>query len=86
MAYNDEPLRISCEGCPDEGCEDCLVDFILAERDARVVRLQADPEAGRHAIGALEPDLERALTTLIGAGLQPELLAVRRSDGIQRAS
>jgi len=87
MAHNDKPLRISCDGCPGgAACQDCLVDFILAERDARVVQLQAEPDGGSRTLGALEPELERALTTLIGAGLQPELLAVRRSGGIQRAS
>jgi len=87
MAHSDEPIRISCDGCPrGAGCEDCLVDFILAERDARVIRLQAGPEDSSRTLGALEPDLERALTTIIGAGLQPELLAVRRSGGVQRAS
>jgi len=86
MAHNDEPLRISCDGCPGGAdCEDCLVDFFLGERDARVVRLQADPEGAR-PLGALEPELERALNTLVGVGLEPELLAVRRSAGIQRAS
>ena len=41
MAY-DEPLRITCEGCPRGADCDCLVEFILAERDAEVVRFDAD--------------------------------------------
>jgi hypothetical protein len=89
MAHDDRPLRISCDGCPGAAaCDDCLVDFILAERDARVVRLPAEPEGDASRIGALEPDLERALNALVGAGLQPELLAVRHSgsSGVQRAS
>ncbi|HEV8653373.1 MAG TPA: hypothetical protein VG276_29245 [Actinomycetes bacterium] len=87
MAHNDELLRISCDGCPGgAACQDCLVDFILAERDALVVQLRAGTEGGSRTLGALEPELEHALNTLIGAGLQPELLAVRRSGDIQRAS
>lgn len=87
MAHDDKPLRISCDGCPNgAACEDCLVDFILTERDARILRLQAEPADGARRLGNLEPELEHALNALIGAGLAPELLAVRRSDGISRAS
>jgi hypothetical protein len=90
MAHDDKPLRISCDGCPNgaagAACEDCLVGFILTERDAMVVRLQAEPGGGLRRLGNLEPELEHALNALVGAGLAPELLAVRPSDGIPRAS
>ena len=38
----EEPLRISCDDCPGgTECRDCLVEFFLGERNARVVRLGA---------------------------------------------
>jgi hypothetical protein len=83
MAY-DEPLRITCEGCPRGADCDCLVEFILAERDAEVVRLDADSRRRGRDLG-LDADLALALDSLNAAGLEPELLAVRRS-GISRAS
>jgi hypothetical protein len=79
-----EPLRISCDGC-DGGCDDCLVEFFTAERDATVMRLDSDnkPRSRR----ALEPELERALGTLIAAGLEPMVLTVRPNRrGVPRAS
>ena len=40
----EEPLRISCDDCPGGNeCRDCLVEFFLGERNARVVRLGNDP-------------------------------------------
>ena len=39
----EEPLRISCDDCPGgTECRDCLVEFFLTERNARVVRLGGD--------------------------------------------
>ena len=80
----EEPLRISCETCPGgTECRDCLVEFFLGERDARVVRLGND--AGR-AAADLEPDLRQALDTLAAHGLEPQVVAVRRRGGAARAS
>jgi len=83
-----EPLRISCDGCPG-GCDDCLVEFFIAERDARVMRLGGD-EGERPRLGSrrpLDPELERALSTIAAAGLQPTVLAVRPNRrGVPRAS
>jgi hypothetical protein len=83
MAY-DEPLRITCDGCPRGADCDCLVEFILAERDAEVVRFDADARRRDHDLD-LDADLRVALDSLAAAGLEPELLAVRR-PGISRAS
>jgi hypothetical protein len=70
-----------------------LVEFFMAERKAQVVRLGGDDAARSAAAAAaatsqpLDPDLERALTTLIAAGLQPKVLAVRPNRrGVSRAS
>jgi hypothetical protein len=83
-----EPLRISCDGCPG-GCDDCLVEFFIAERNARVVRLGGD-EGGRsrpRPLRPLDPELERALDTIASAGLDPKVLAVRPNrGGVSRAS
>jgi hypothetical protein len=77
----EEPLRISCDDCPGgTECRDCLVEFFLGERDARVVRL--GPDGGRPA-GELDPDLEDAFDTLAAHGLQPRLVAHRRDDAAQ---
>src|SRR4029453_13682787 len=39
----EQPLRISCDDCPGGSeCRDCLVEFFLTERNARVVRLGPD--------------------------------------------
>jgi hypothetical protein len=88
---HQQPLRISCDGCSG-GCDDCLVEFFLAEREAQVVRLGGE-EAARSAASTaatprpLDADLERALTTLMAAGLQPKVLAVRPNrGGVSRAS
>ena len=91
---HQEPLRISCDGCPG-GCDDCLVEFFTAERDAQVVRLGKE-EAGRSSPaprGAsasrrpLDPELERALGLLTAAGLDPRVLAVHPNRrGVSRAS
>jgi hypothetical protein len=79
----EEPLRISCDDCPGgTECRDCLVEFFLGERNARIVRLGND--AGRGA-GDLDPDLQGVFDTLTAHGLQPRLLAHRR-DGAARAS
>jgi hypothetical protein len=77
----EEPLRISCEDCPGGAdCRDCLVEFFLGERHARVVRLNGD--AGRpQATEVLEPDLRRALETLTAHGLRPTVIAHRRRSG-----
>jgi hypothetical protein len=81
----EEPLRISCDDCPGgTECRDCLVEFFLGERNARVVRLGSD--AARVA-GDLDPDLLGAFDTLAAHGLQPRLVAHRRNgDGAARAS
>jgi hypothetical protein len=79
----EEPLRISCDDCPGgSDCRDCLVEFFLGERNARVVRLGG--EAARPAAG-LDPDLQGAFDTLAAHGLQPRLLA-HRANGAARAS
>jgi hypothetical protein len=76
----EEPLRISCDDCPGGNeCRDCLVEFFLGERNARVVRLGPDPA------GDLDADLQSAFDTLTAQGLQPRLLAHRR-NGAARAS
>jgi len=80
MAH-EEPLRISCDGCPD-GCKDCLVGFFFAEHDAEVLRLGVGTAApARPAIvepGTLPPDLAQALGALTAAGLEPQVLDLRR--------
>jgi hypothetical protein len=78
----EDPLRISCDDCPGgAACRDCLVEFFLGERDARVVRL------GGPTAGELDPDLGQALETLAAHGLQPQVVAHRRrSGGAARAS
>jgi hypothetical protein len=83
MAH-DEPLRITCDGCPRGADCDCLVEFILAERDAEVVPFDADARRRAHDLD-LDADLALALDSLTAAGLEPELLAVRRPR-ISRAS
>ena len=77
----EEPLRISCEDCPGgTECRDCLVEFFLGERDARIVWLNGD--AGRPpATEVLEPELRRALETLTAHGLKPTVIAHRRRSG-----
>ncbi|HEX9342230.1 MAG TPA: hypothetical protein VF995_01260 [Actinomycetota bacterium] len=82
MAH-EEPLRISCDGCPD-GCKDCLVGFFFAERDAEVLRLGAVGADATPALpatvgpGTLPPDLARVLGALSAAGLEPQVLDLRR--------
>jgi hypothetical protein len=81
----EEPLRISCDDCPGgTECRDCLVEFFLGERNARVVRLGDDhlPRPGAD----LDPDLQAAFDTLTAHGLQPQLVAHRRRNGTARAS
>lgn len=81
---HQEPLRISCDGCSG-GCDDCLVEFFMAEREAQVVRLGGDDAARSTARTAptaptprpLDADLQQALTTLIAAGLHPKVLTIR---------
>jgi hypothetical protein len=89
---HQEPLRISCDGCPG-GCDNCLVEFFTAEREAQVVRLGGEDAADAKAASTaatqrpLDPDLDRALATLIAAGLHPKLLAVRPNQRrVSRAS
>jgi hypothetical protein len=88
---HQEPVRISCDGCSG-GCDDCLVEFFMAEREAQVVRLGGEEAARPKASTAATPrpldaDLEQALATLIAAGLQPKVLAVRPNQrGISQAS
>lgn len=80
----EEPLRISCDDCPGGNeCRDCLVEFFLGERNARVVRLGADPA---HPIADLDPDLQAAFDTLTTHGLRPQVVAHRRRNGTARAS
>ena len=79
------PLRISCNDCPDtQACEDCLVHFSLAEREAPVVPLPGQP-AQPAATVRLPPDLAAALAALSAAGLGPVVLEVSQS-GSARAS
>jgi hypothetical protein len=76
----EEPLRISCDDCPGGSeCRDCLVEFFLGERNARVVRLGNGPTPD------LDPDLLAAFDTLTTHGLQPQVVAHRR-NGAARAS
>jgi hypothetical protein len=80
----EEPLRISCDDCPGGNeCRDCLVEFFLGERNARVVRLGADPA---RAAADLDPDLQAAFDTLTTHGLRPQVVAHRRRNGTARAS
>ena len=77
----EEPLRISCDDCPGgTECRDCLVEFFLGERNARVVRLGGAPAAG------LDPDLQAAFDTLTAHGLQPQVVVHQRRNGAARAS
>jgi hypothetical protein len=79
----EEPLRISCDDCPGGNeCRDCLVEFFLGERNARVVRLGNDPA---RPVADLDPDLQAAFGTLAAYGLHPEVVAHRR-NGTARAS
>jgi hypothetical protein len=83
----EQPLRISCDDCPGgPDCRDCLVAFFVGERDAQVVRLAADADTRPGAGFPLEPDLRRAVDALADAGLEPQVLAQRRSDRASRAS
>ena len=80
----EEPLRISCDDCPGGNeCRDCLVEFFLGERNARVVRLGND--AGR-APADLDPDLQGAFDALAAHGLEPRVVAHQRRNGAARAS
>jgi hypothetical protein len=81
----EEPLRISCDDCPGgTECRDCLVEFFLGERNARVVRLANDSPSP--AIADLDPDLQAAFDTLTTHGLQPKVVAHHRRNGAARAS
>ena len=81
----EEPLRISCDDCPGgTECRDCLVEFFLAERNARIVYLANDPVPA--AATNLDADLQAAFDTLTTHGLQPQVVAHRRRDGSARAS
>jgi hypothetical protein len=80
MAH-EEPLRISCDGCPD-GCKDCLVGFFFAEHDAEILHLgPGAPAPAPHAAvdpGTLPADLAKAFGALVTAGLEPRVLELRR--------
>jgi hypothetical protein len=81
----ETPLRISCTDCPGTvACDDCLVHFFVAERDADVVPLAGQPAASAPA-AELPPDLAGVLALIQAAGLAPELLDVR-PRGAARAS
>ena len=81
----EEPLRISCDDCPGgTECRDCLVEFFLTERNARVVRLGGDAIPATVA-NDLDPDLQAAFDTLTSHGLQPQVVAHGR-NGAARAS
>jgi hypothetical protein len=80
----EEPLRISCDDCPGgTECRDCLVEFFLGERNARVVRLGGEPA---NAAAGLDPDLQAAFDTLTAHGLQPKVVAHRRANGANGAA
>jgi hypothetical protein len=82
----EEPLRISCDDCPGgTECRDCLVEFFLTERNARVVRLGGDAIPAAVATD-LDPDLRAAFDTLTAHGLTPQVVAHRRRNGTARAS
>ena len=78
------PLRISCSECESGGtCEDCLVAFFTADRDAEVVPLtgRATTRRGRRPTDAALPDdLAAAFATLQSADLDPELLSLTTND------
>ena len=79
----EEPLRISCDDCPGgPDCRDCLVEFFVGERNARVVHLGGEPA---RPVADLDPDLQAAFDTLTAHGLHPEVVAHRRT-GTARAS
>jgi hypothetical protein len=81
----EEPLRISCDDCPGGNeCRDCLVEFFLAERNARIVRLASDPVPT--AVANLDADLQAAFDTLTAHGLTPQVIAHRPHNGKARAS
>jgi hypothetical protein len=80
----EEPLRISCDDCPGGSeCRDCLVEFFLGERNARVVRLGGEPAP---APAGLDADLQAAFDTLTANGLQPTIVAHQPRNGAARAS
>ena len=82
----EEPLRISCDDCPGgTECRDCLVEFFLTERNARVVRLGGDAIPAAVATD-LDPYLQAAFDTLTANGLTPQVVAHRRRNGTARAS
>lgn len=65
----------------------------MAEREAQVVRLGGEEAARSKAAPTsasrprLDPELERALATLVAAGLDPKVVAVRPNRGrVSRAS
>jgi hypothetical protein len=76
-----ETLRITCTQCNENAeCDDCLVHFFLAERDATVT-----PFAGAVAPVPSEPaglpaDLAKALGNLAAAGLGPEVIGLTAND------
>jgi hypothetical protein len=70
-----------------------LVEFFMAVREAQVVRLGGEEAARSNATPTpadqqpLDPELERVLATLVAAGLDPKVMAVRPNRGrVPRAS
>ena len=63
---------------------DCLVEFFLAERNARIVRLGNDPVPT--AVTNLDADLQAVFDTLTAHGLTPQVVAHRTHNGNARAS
>lgn len=89
----DQPLlEVNCTNCPgNQACEDCVVRFFLAERDAPVVslagrgvvrRVTGDPAEGAtgQPTPLLPPDLADALLLLQATGLAPEVLSIEELD------
>ena len=79
------PLRISCQCPDDEVSEDCLVHFFLAQRDASVHQLGAQPAPEVPVPSDLPGDLAAAFTAFERAGMAPVLLDLR-DRGAARAS
>ena len=70
----EEPLRISGDDCPGgTECRDCLVEFFLGERNARIVRLGND--AVPAAATDLDADLQAAFDNLHHRRPDPQVVA-----------
>ena len=80
----EEPLRISCDDCPARtGAGTALVEFFLAERNARIVRLGNDPVPT--AVTNATPT-SRLPSTPSPLGLTPQVVAHRTHSSSTRAS